>query len=69
MVDMPARSGAPLQRPSQPLPQPQDTVLRIPLSMIRYRQRPLESGRGCAPDWVDGPAVPQGHVIHRTLSF
>lgn len=66
MADPLATPGA---APQKPLRMDREVVMSIPVTMLRYRQRPLESGRGRAPDRVDGRGIPQDHVIHRTLPF
>ncbi len=65
--------AAPDAAPSTPLPlgQPQggDRVLRLPLRLFRYHQRSVEDGASEGPEWIDGPGLPQDHVLHRTTSF
>lgn len=61
-------SPAALSEPAPLRIQP-ELVLKVPLPMLRYRQRPIESGRLAGPDCIEGRGMPQDHVIHRTLAF
>lgn len=45
-----------------------ETVLRVPLSLIRYRQPMAENGLPEELVRLSGPGMPQDHVLHRTLS-
>jgi hypothetical protein len=45
-----------------------ETVIRVPLSLVRYRQPIAENGPLEDLVRLEGPAVPQDHVLHRTLS-
>ena len=45
-----------------------ETVLRVPLSLVRYRQPMAENGPPQELVRLGGPGMPQDHVLHRTLS-
>ncbi|MFM9104813.1 MAG: hypothetical protein ACKOPS_27290 [Cyanobium sp.] len=44
-------------------------ILQVPLPLLRYHQRLPEQGRAGGPERIDGPALPEHHVLHRTLDF
>ena len=44
-------------------------ILQVPLRMFRYRQRLPELGTAAGPERIEGPALPEQHVLHRTLDF
>ncbi|MFZ9752984.1 MAG: hypothetical protein ACO3B3_05455 [Cyanobium sp.] len=46
-----------------------ELVLRLPLPLLRYRQRLEEHGPIAGPERIEGPGLPQDHVLHRTLAF
>jgi hypothetical protein len=43
--------------------------LRLPLRLLRYRQRLEEHGSLEGPESIEGPGFPQDHVLHSTTSF
>ncbi len=57
-------AAAPLGRPLAC-----ELVRRLPLPLLRYRQRLEEHGPIEGPEWIEGPGLPQDHVLHRTLAF
>ncbi len=63
--------------PSEAMPAPEplgrplacELVLRLPLPLLRYRQRLEEHGPIAGPERIEGPGLPQDHVLYRTLPF
>jgi hypothetical protein len=45
-----------------------ETVLQVPLSLVRYRQPMAENGPLEELVRLGGPCMPQDHVLHRNLS-
>lgn len=45
-----------------------ETVLQVPLSLVRYRQPMAENGPPEELVRLGGPCMPQDHVLHCTLS-
>lgn len=60
---------APDAVPAAPSPLCCELVLRLPLRLLRYRQRLEEHGSLEGPESIEGPGFPQDHVLHSTTSF